>query len=115
VTTARLVIAGVEASGRHGASPGERDHAQTFVVDLDVLVDVGADTIEETADYREVVAVTRDVVERRSFVLLETLASAVAGAVRDIRGVRRVRAVVRKPAAAEGLGARSVAAEAVAE
>jgi len=33
----RITVAGIRAEGRHGANPGERDSAQPFVVDLDVV------------------------------------------------------------------------------
>ena len=35
MTTARLFLSGIAASGHHGARPGEKDEPQDFVVDLD--------------------------------------------------------------------------------
>ena len=61
---ARLFLSGIRAEGRHGARPGEKDRAQPFVVDLDLEVDVGDDTIEATADYRGVTERVRALVER---------------------------------------------------
>lgn len=115
MTTVRLVVSGIRASGRHGASPGEPDEPQPFVVDLDVFVDVEGDSIDGTADYRDLVSAAREAVEGESFVLLETLAGAVARAVLGVDRVRRVSALVHKPAAAERLGVGDVAARAVAE
>lgn len=114
LAVARLVLSGIRASGRHGASPGERDAPQPFVIDLEVEVEAGPDDIEDTADYRDLVRVVRETVERGSFALLETLADAVARAVAAAPRVRRVEAVVRKPAAAERLGIGDVAARAIA-
>ena len=46
MTTARLFLSGIRATGRHGARPGEKDEPQDFVVDLDIEVNVGDDDID---------------------------------------------------------------------
>ena len=51
---ARLFLSGIQAEGRHGARPGEKDEPQPFVIDLDLEVEVGDDRIADTADYRDV-------------------------------------------------------------
>ena len=108
MTTVR--ITGIVASGRHGASTGERDQAQEFVVDLEVQVEPGADEINATADYRDIAHVARRTVDERSFALLETIAREVALAVCALPGVDEVRAVVHKPRAARRLDVEDVAA-----
>ncbi|MBI4261159.1 MAG: dihydroneopterin aldolase [Actinobacteria bacterium] len=113
MSSGRLLLTGIEARGRHGASPGEQREAQRFVIDLDVVVEVGGDSIDDTSDYRFLVRAARDVVETRSFALLETLAEEVARAVYAANRVMRVVAVVHKPAAAERLEVGDVAAEAI--
>lgn len=105
-----LRITGITASGRHGASTGERDQAQEFVVDLEVEVAPAADEIGATADYREIAHTVRRTVDQRSFALLETVAQEVAEAVRSLPGVLGVRAVVHKPRAANRLGVDDVSA-----
>jgi dihydroneopterin aldolase len=115
VATARLFLTGIRASGRHGASPGEKDEPQEFVVDLDVEVEVTGDAIAQTADYRGLAETARDTVRRESFDLLETIAEAVATRVARHRGVVRASAVVHKPGAATSLGIQGVAAAATAE
>jgi dihydroneopterin aldolase len=115
LTAERILLSGIRAAGRHGANPGERDDAQAFVVDLDVLVDVGGgDGLEDTVDYRVLVDAARGVVEQESFVLLETLARSVARAVSGLERVERVVATVHKPGAAANLGVDDVAVEAIA-
>jgi len=111
----RILQRGIRASGRHGANPGERSVAQEFVVDLDVVVEVGDDRLEGTANYRTLAETAREVVEAASFQLLEHLASAVAEAVAKVDRVVRVTAVVHKPSAAGGLGIADVAVEATAD
>lgn len=114
MSAARLFLSGIRADGRHGARPGEKDTAQTFVIDLDIEVDVGADSIDGTADYRGVTEAVRAIVEERSFDLIETMAAAIAEEILAIDRVLRVRAVVHKPAAAGRLGIEGVAAAAIA-
>jgi dihydroneopterin aldolase len=110
MTTARLFLSGIKASGRHGARPGEKDEAQDFVVDLDVEVEVEVDSIEATADYRGVTDAVRAVVADGSFDLIEAMAGAIAERVLTADHVTRVTAIVHKPYAAERLQVDGVAA-----
>ena len=102
-------------AGHHGANPSEKDQAQDFVVDLDVEVDVTADRIGGTSDYRQLIRTARETVERERFDLLESIANAVAEAVAARPGVVRATAVVHKPAAARSNDVEGVAAAATAE
>jgi dihydroneopterin aldolase len=104
-------IEGIRAHGRHGASHGERLEAQEFLVDVDVWVTTSADSLDGTVDYRTIVQTARQVVEAASYVLLETLAEAVATALLEAGPVARVTAVVHKPAAAKSMGVDDVSAE----
>jgi len=115
VVTSRLFLTGIAVRGRHGANPGEKDEPQDFVVDLDVEVEVGADALAATADYRALIRTAREAVERGSFDLLESLAHAVATAVVEHQGVVRVSAVVHKPGAARSNEVQGIAAAATAE
>lgn len=112
MTTTRVFVSGIRASGRHGANPGEKDAPQEFVVDLDVQVSVGGDDIAETADYRRLVTIARETVENTSFDLLESLAQAVARAVGSADHVEGATAVVHKPNAARSIGVDGIAAAA---
>ena len=115
MSTSRLFLTGIRTSGHHGANPGEKDQAQDFVVDLDVEVDVTADRIGGTSDYRQLIRTARETVERERFDLLESIANAVAGAVAARPGVVRATAVVHKPAAARSNEVEGVAAAATVE
>jgi dihydroneopterin aldolase len=114
LTTARLFLTGIRATGRHGARPGEKDEPQDFVVDLDIEVEVGDDVIGGTADYRGISEATRAIVEERSFDLIESMAAAIADDLLQLERVTRVTAVVHKPNAAGRLGIDGVAAAATA-
>lgn len=110
--SARVLLTGIQALGRHGANPGERLEAQEFVVDLDVTIEVSGDTLEDTIDYRALAGLARDTVAETSFVLLESLADAVATAIYELSPVVEVTATVHKPRAAESMELEDVAAEA---
>ena len=114
MSRARLFLSGIRAEGRHGARTGEKDTPQPFVVDLDLEVEIGEDRIEATADYREIVESVREVIERGSFDLIESMAEAIAGRVVSVDRVVRATAVVHKPQAAGRLEIDGVAAAATA-
>jgi dihydroneopterin aldolase len=105
-----LFLSGIRASGHHGARPGEKDRPQELVVDLDLDVDVGADEIDATADYRSITETVRSVITDRSFDLVETMAGEVAAAVLALDHITRVTTVVHKPGAAARLEIDGVAA-----
>lgn len=109
MTHARLFLTGIHAEGRHGARPGEKDQPQPFVIDLDLVVEVGEDRIDGTADYRHVSERARAVVQEGSFDLIETMATAIAQACLEVDRVRRAGVVVHKPNAAGRLGIEGVA------
>lgn len=110
----RVRLHGIEAEGRHGVRDEERERAQRFVVDLEIVVDAISDDLTTTADYDGIVPVVRAVVSGESFRLIETLAHRIAAVVAESSGVLSCRVTVRKPAAAEALGIRDVSAEATA-
>lgn len=107
-----LRIRGIKAEGRHGASGGERDEPQPFLVDVEIEVEAQHDDIATTADYRDVVETVRNLVASQSVAIIETLAERVATAVLAVPGVVRCRATVHKPRAAGRLDADDISAEA---
>jgi len=114
VSRARLFLSGIRAEGRHGARPGEKDEPQPFVVDLDLEVEVDDDSIEATADYRDITDAVREVIEQQSFDLIESMADAIARRIASVPQVATATAVVHKPNAAGRLGIDGVAAAATA-
>jgi dihydroneopterin aldolase len=107
---ARLFLSGIRAEGHHGARPGEKDAAQPFVVDLDLEVDVTADEIDATVDYRGVTERVREVIEESSFDLIESMAASIADACVALGPIGRATVVVHKPNAANRLEIDGVAA-----
>jgi 7,8-dihydroneopterin aldolase/epimerase/oxygenase len=91
-------VHGLEARGRHGADEEERAEPQRFLFDVELEVaEPREDTLGATADYRVARDVTRRICERENYVLIETLAGAVADAIFAALPVERVRVQARKP------------------
>ena len=98
--TLTIELYGLELHGRHGVAEEERAAGQRFLFDL--WLDEGdaaatTDRLEDAVDYREVVAVVREVSDGRTFRLLEALAAAVAETLLERFPLERVRVRVRKP------------------
>jgi dihydroneopterin aldolase len=108
----RLHLRGIRASGHHGARPGEQDEPQPFEIDLELWVEVADDTIGSTADYRRLVERTREIVERESFDLIESMAARIADEVAGLEHVVGATAIVHKPDAARRLEVADVTARA---
>jgi 7,8-dihydroneopterin aldolase/epimerase/oxygenase len=94
----RIVVRGIRAVGHHGlAELGEREKAQSFVVDVEVrILHPRTDDIASTVDYRDVTRVAREVIERESFSLVETIAETIADRVLAL-GAESVFVRVMKP------------------
>ena len=95
-----IELAGIELHGYHGVLEEERREGQPFVFDvwLEVPDGTGADDrIEDTVDYRELVALVREISDGRKFQLLEALAAALADAMLARFPADAVRVRVRKP------------------
>ncbi len=90
---------GVEIRGRHGVLERERETEQPFLYDVELeLPEPAGDRLEQTVDYREVVALVRELSDGRQFQLLESLAAAVADALLErFPSAEGVRVRVRKP------------------
>jgi dihydroneopterin aldolase len=91
-------ITGLELPGRHGAVERERETEQLFVYDIELELDEPTvDELEQTVDYREVVALVRELSETRQFHLLESLAATLADAMLARFPAESVYVRVRKP------------------
>jgi dihydroneopterin aldolase len=92
-------IHGLEVVGRHGVDEKERRDGQTFLFDVALEVtEPTQDSIDATVDYRVVRDLIRRLSDERSYLLIESLASAVADALLAELPLQTVRVSVRKPA-----------------
>jgi dihydroneopterin aldolase len=99
----RITLRGMRFMGRHGVNPEERVTAQPFEVDLVLRTDLSkpaaTDDLADTIDYSAALAVVAEIVEGRSYQLIERLAGAIAEAALAAFPVDDVEVRVRKPKA----------------
>ena len=108
-----VFVEGLETEALVGAYDWERHARQPLLFDLDLEVDNRAaaaeDDLDDAVDYASVCAAVKRFVEASHYVLLETLAEALAAQLlRQFDCARAVRVRVRKPRAAHALGCDSV-------
>ncbi len=94
----RLQLRGLRVMGTHGALPEERQRAQPFEVDIDIVGDLGGagatDHLEDTIDYGAVAEAAAAALSGPHADLLEHLAQRVATEVLAVSGPRAVEVVV---------------------
>lgn len=80
-----IEIRGLRVVARHGVLPEERERAQPFEVDITVEADLSeaarTDDLGRTVDYGRLVDGVVELAGRESFLLIETLADAIAALV----------------------------------
>lgn len=86
--------------GYHGVSAAEKETGRRYEVDCDLSVDLSesgkSDRLTDTIDYAAVYEVIADVVQNRSFALLEGLAAMLASEILDRFPVIEATVRVRK-------------------
>jgi dihydroneopterin aldolase len=94
-----IELYGIRLHGHHGVLEEERRAGQTFLFDLwlDLASPPAVDRIEDTVDYRRIVACVREVSGGMEFQLLESLAAAVADELLARFALAQARVRVRKP------------------
>jgi len=101
--TDRISVRGMRFLGRHGVRLEERMEPQPIEVDLRLDVSLAraaaSDELADTVDYSATFDTVREIVEGRSFRLIEALAGAIAEAILTGYPVDAVEVRVRKPKA----------------
>ena len=99
----RITLKGVSAKGFHGVLDDEKRDGQTFVVDVEMEVDLGpagtSDDLTDTVNYAEVASDVVALVEGESLDLIEALADRIAAKVLSRPLVESVVVTVHKPQA----------------
>ena len=102
-TKDRIRLRGIEGVGRHGVFDFEREQAQPFLVDLDLMVDLApagsSDALQDTVDYGELVDRVLAEIEGDPCNLIESLAERIAGLCLAYARVERAVVTVHKPKA----------------
>jgi len=88
-------LEGLSVFGHHGARPYEKEAGQRLEVDLELVPNddraESSDRLGDAVDYDALYRTVREVVEGKSFHLLEALAAATAETILERFEVRRVR------------------------
>ena len=109
---ATIRLEGLSLFGHHGARPYEKEAGQRLEVDieLDPLDDraEASDRLADAVDYDRLYRTVREVVEGKSFHLLEALAASAAEAILERFEVRRVRVRIAKQNLGWSTGGRAV-------
>jgi dihydroneopterin aldolase len=109
---ATIRLEGLSVFGHHGARPYEKEAGQRLEVDL-VLEPVSSasetsDKLADTIDYDRLYQLVREIVEGRSYHLLEALARATADAILERFPIRRVTVRIAKQNLGWTTGGRAV-------
>ena len=88
--------------GFHGVHSDERSVKQQFIVDLEIALDLStpahSDNLGDTINYEDLYLVVKDIVENRTFNLIESMAEAITKTVLTLFPVATARTRVKKTA-----------------
>ncbi len=97
---ATIRLEGLSVFGHHGARPYEKEAGQRLEVDLELkaMSDQAetSDRLADAVDYQALYRTVREVVEGKSFHLLESLAASLAESILERFAVRHVRVRIAK-------------------
>jgi len=97
----KIIAKGLSFTGCHGVPEEEQKAPQLFKVDIIMRLDlkkaIQSDNIYDTVDYASVYSDVRDIVEKKSFHLLETLCAHIADKLIQTYEISQVEVVVYKP------------------
>jgi len=109
---ALIRLEGLSVFGHHGARPYEKEAGQRLEVDLELdPIDDRAessDRLADAVDYDHLYRTVREVVEEKSFHLLEALAATTAATILERFNVRRVKVRISKQNLGWTTGGRAV-------
>ena len=98
-----IQVTGIRAYGYVGYLPEEKVLGQWFEVDLTLWLDLEpagkSDSIEDTLDYREAIAIVKELITTAKYSLVEKLIMAIADKILSLDKVTQVRVKLSKPAA----------------
>ncbi|HEY0614261.1 MAG TPA: dihydroneopterin aldolase [Candidatus Elarobacter sp.] len=101
-----IAIRDIRVLGRHGAYPGEKDQPQPFELTLRVFADLGtaarSDALADTLDYAALHRRVVEIVEQRSFDLIERLGEEIMREVFADARVRGAEITIAKPKRLDG-------------
>ncbi len=103
MTSDRIVLTGLRATGHHGVFEHEREDGQEFLIDVTVHLSLheaaAADDLDRTVNYGELAEKVVAAVETQPVDLIETVAERVAAVALGFPRVDAVEVTVHKPSA----------------
>jgi 7,8-dihydroneopterin aldolase/epimerase/oxygenase len=98
-----IEVTGIKAYGYTGYLAEERVLGQWFEVNLTIWLDLSTsantENIQDTLDYREAIALTKNTIVNSKFILVERLTETIAQQILQLKYVEKVRVQLSKPAA----------------
>lgn len=102
----RIVLHDIIVHGKHGVNPSERELLQPFRVDLVLHLDLSkaaaSDDLHDTINYAAVHRRVVEIVESRSYALLERLAAAILDEVASDARIHTADISIAKPGLLDG-------------
>jgi 7,8-dihydroneopterin aldolase/epimerase/oxygenase len=109
---ATIRLEGLSVFGHHGARPYEKEAGQRLEVDLELIPKDDraerSDKLADAVDYDMLYRTVREVVEGKSYHLLEALAADVAGTILERFSIQQVRVRISKQNLGWTTGGRAV-------
>jgi len=97
----RITLRNMVFYGYHGAFEAEKELGQRFEVDVELVTGLSVpgqtDDLEQSINYVDVYTLVQDIVQERSYNLLEAIAENIAGEILSAYSVDQVVVRVRKP------------------
>ncbi|NLS45365.1 MAG: dihydroneopterin aldolase [Firmicutes bacterium] len=92
--------------GYHGVFEGERELGQKFEVDVELITDLAipgqSDDLEQSINYVDVYTIVQEIVQERTYNLIEAVAESIAGEILSAYSVKYIIVRVRKPGVSMG-------------
>lgn len=98
----KIIFKGMQFYAYHGVFPEENKLGQTYLVDLDIYMDLRpagqSDQLEETINYAHLYEMVQKIVEGETYQLIEAIAEKIASqALQTFRSMEEIMVRVTKP------------------
>ncbi|MBI5645058.1 dihydroneopterin aldolase [Candidatus Kaiserbacteria bacterium] len=97
----KVFIRNLSIRGTHGTEAREREVEQEFLIDIEAQFDAKraalSDNLDDTINYVRFRDIAREIVEGRSFFLIERVAAEIANTILTDMRIEEVSVTVRKP------------------
>ncbi|MGI6065071.1 MAG: dihydroneopterin aldolase [Bacillota bacterium] len=99
----KIVLRDMKFYGYHGVLPAEKAVGQPFIVSVEIFTDLTqaglTDNLEDTINYAQIYREIKEIVEGKSFNLIEALGQEIAVALLRLYEIPKVKVIIDKPEA----------------